>query len=165
MFGRRRGPRQPVPAKARIVFGAVSLTIGALLVWLSIAANATERGSVTGLVIVVAVTASLGLNLILGVLAGVDGHGRRPASMSVAMRLALDGLSFVFMFAAAAFFALIARVSAARGEVAPLLVFGLVSFVFGAALAWMLGRIVIRALRGEPYDDTHGLPQDPHLPS
>ena len=150
-----------MPASVRLALGGAALCVCALLLLMAggqFGEPAPE--SLIPFIIVISASAALGLSLVIGVIAGGDGWGRRPAAMPLAMRLLLDLFGIVLLLAAAAFFADLAAVSGASDGPAAAIMFALVAALFAAGLVWMLGRIIGRAIRGLPYDDTHGVDPD-----
>lgn len=155
MPGRGGGP---VPKTTRIVVGAIATLLGALSIWLGVQAAMGRAGDTEGppwIAIVFGVMmGGLGLMLAVG---GVGDNGERPASMRLPMRLFIDSMGYLFGFGFAFFMGAAAYQSATQSEGGAALVlvmgFSFFALLIGGFSMYALVRALVRAVRGQPYDD------------
>ena len=154
MFG-RRGPR-PFPVWLRAPIGALFLAIGILLLLAEAGViEGAERENIVAGIAAGVCAAALGAMLLLGVFTGVGDLGERPARMRVPVRIVLDAFGYIVGFGLVALFAFIGLTTdwGGAGGLFPRFVFCGLALLFGAPLAYALGRAIWRAVRGLPYDD------------
>lgn len=157
MFGKRSGG--PIPRTTRFVLGAIASLVGAAVLWqaFQISAGKVEGADDSPLTYFFALTMlGLGLMVFVGAVAGVGDRGERPASMSLPMRLLVDGFGYVWGLGFAGFAAYLALGPDTGSGAAALfgrIVFGFFALLIGGFTLVALVDALRRAARGLPYDD------------
>lgn len=147
MFGRRGGG--PVPRGTRFVVGAIASLVGTGVLWLAIRISRGEAEGATDDPTIAyffgAAMLGLGLMLLIGAFAGVGDEGERPANMSLAMRVLLDALGYVFGFGFAAMMAFWAL--APETPMIARLGFGFFALLIGGFSVYALVDAVVQSTR------------------
>lgn len=159
MFGRRSGG--PVPKVTRVVVGVIAALFGGLSLWAGLQAATGQLADTQGPpwigIVFGLMMGGLGLMLVVGAFAGVGDSGERPATMPLALRLFIDAMGYLFGFGFAFFMGAAAFQGATQSEGASAFFlcfgFGFFALLIGGASTYAFVRAVIRAFRGQPYDD------------
>ncbi|MES1199107.1 MAG: hypothetical protein ABUS48_03915 [Pseudomonadota bacterium] len=139
----------------RVPIGAIFLIVGVLVLLMEagLFGEPVRENIVVG-VVAGGAFAAVGAMILLGVFTGVGDLGERPRAMRLVTRLALDALGYAFGLGFVAMLAFIGiRVDWGDAGVLPRIVFCGFALLLGGALLYTLGRAVVRAVRGLPYDD------------